>query len=218
MLTPQQFVQQWDAAQLKESASYASHFEALCRLVGHPLPHEIDPKGEFFTYQHAVRKDDGKQGFADVWYKGHFAIEYKGKEKYKDLSAAYDQLLRYREALENPPLLVVSDITNWEIHTNFPNTQKKVYRFTNQDIVKPDTRRLLHETAYLQDYLDQLIDQANVLIVATDLAGRITVWNRAMNRLTGFMYTVRLLSRWSSTSSASPPCCRSPVRMKCQQP
>ena len=30
-------------------------------------------------------------------------------------------------------------------------------------------RRLLRETAYLQHYLEQLIDQANFLIIATDL-------------------------------------------------
>ncbi len=36
---------------------------------------------------------------------GTRGFEYKGK--HKDLAAAYDQLLRYRNALENPPLLVV---------------------------------------------------------------------------------------------------------------
>ncbi len=37
----------------------------------------------------------------------HFGWEYKGK--HKDLKAAYSQLLQYREALENPPLLVVCE-------------------------------------------------------------------------------------------------------------
>ncbi len=45
---------------------------------------------------------------ADVWKKGCFAWEYKGK--HANLDEAYQQLLQYREALENPPLLVVSDI------------------------------------------------------------------------------------------------------------
>ena len=40
--------------------------------------------------------------------------------------------------------------------------------------------------AHLRDYLEQIVDQANVLVIATDLAGRLVVWNRAMARLTGF--------------------------------
>ena len=38
----------------------------------------------------------------------HFGWEYKGK--HKDLKEAYTQLQRYREALENPPLMVVCDM------------------------------------------------------------------------------------------------------------
>jgi PAS domain S-box-containing protein len=61
-----------------------------------------------------------------------------------------------------------------------------VIPIANHVAVVAHTRRLLRETAYLQDYLEQLIDQANVLIVATDVQGHITVWNRAIHRLTGF--------------------------------
>ena len=43
----------------------------------------------------------GGLGYADVWKRGCFAWEYKGKGK--DLNAAYQQLLQYREDLENPP-------------------------------------------------------------------------------------------------------------------
>ncbi|GIK36651.1 MAG: hypothetical protein BroJett011_04840 [Chloroflexota bacterium] len=35
-------------------------------------------------------------------------------------------MLQYREALQNPPLLVVSDIDSVVIHTNFTNTIKRV--------------------------------------------------------------------------------------------
>ncbi len=56
----------------------------------------------------------------------------------------------------------------------------------NHTAVVVHTRRLLRETVYLQDYLEQLIEQANALIIATDIEGRVTVWNRAMNRVTGF--------------------------------
>src|SRR5207245_5871305 len=62
------------------------------------------------------------------------AWEYKGKRK--DLHAAYVQLLQYREALENPPLLVVCDLDRFEIHTNFTGTSKQVHRFALKDLIE----------------------------------------------------------------------------------
>lgn len=73
--------------------------------------------------------------------RGHFAWEYKGK--HKDLNAAYQQLLQYREALENPPLLVVSDFERFEIHTNFTNTPKQVYRFTLAELDRAENLAIL---------------------------------------------------------------------------
>jgi two-component system NtrC family sensor kinase len=61
-----------------------------------------------------------------------------------------------------------------------------VIPLANHVAVVAHTRRLLRETAYLQSYLEQLIDQANALILATDPEGKVTVWNRAMQRVTGF--------------------------------
>ena len=37
-LTPQQFVANWSNTQLKESASYMTHFDDLCELVNHAKP------------------------------------------------------------------------------------------------------------------------------------------------------------------------------------
>jgi PAS domain S-box-containing protein len=37
----------------------------------------------------------------------------------------------------------------------------------------------------MTEYLEQIVDQANVLVLATDLTGRVTVWNWALARLTG---------------------------------
>jgi two-component system NtrC family sensor kinase len=50
----------------------------------------------------------------------------------------------------------------------------------------PAKPRRSHPVPRMRDYLEQIVDQANVLVIATDLAGRVTVWNRAMVRLTGF--------------------------------
>ncbi len=43
-----------------------------------------------------------------------------------------------------------------------------------------------HRSPEMNDYLEQIVDRANVLVLATDLSGRVTVWNRAIARLTGF--------------------------------
>ncbi|MCI0746133.1 MAG: hypothetical protein L0Y58_12075, partial [Verrucomicrobia subdivision 3 bacterium] len=57
--------------------------------------------------------------------------------KHKDLVAAYRQLLQYRESLDNPPLLVVSDLNRFEIHTNFTGTAKRVYDFDLAGLAEP---------------------------------------------------------------------------------
>jgi hypothetical protein len=119
------FVDKWRESELKETASFQTFFDDLCRLVGHPTPSEIDPTGKYFTYEKHVTKTRGGKGFADAWYKGHFAWEHKGK--HKNLDEAYQQLLQYREDLENPPLLVVSDFEQIIIHTNFTNTSKRTH-------------------------------------------------------------------------------------------
>lgn len=133
-MTPQAFATKWEPSKLKERSGSQEHFIDLCRLVGHPTPGEADPKGQFFTFEKGAAKHGGGEGWADVWYRGHFAWEYKGK--HKDLNHAYNQLLKYREDLENPPLLIVSDMERFEIHCNFTGSPKREYRFDLQDLAE----------------------------------------------------------------------------------
>ena len=95
-------------------------------------PAEADPNGDFFTFEKSLKKETGRPGFADVWRKNCFAWEYKGL--HANLGKAYAQLQLYREALGNPPLLVVCDFDRFEVHTNFNNTVKRIYKFSNADI------------------------------------------------------------------------------------
>jgi hypothetical protein len=95
-------------------------------------------------------KQKGGQGWADVWKKGYFAWEYKGK--HADLDKAYQQLLQYREALLNPPLLVVSDIDSIVIHTNFTNTVKRVERLALNDLLKPEGIAMLRAVFHNPDF------------------------------------------------------------------
>ena len=134
-MTPQAFVSKWRRSELKESAAAQEHFLDLCHLLGHPTPAEADPHGTSFTFEKGASKTAGGEGWADVWKKGFFAWEYKGK--HKDLEAAYAQLLQYREALLNPPVLVVSDMETILIRTNFTNTVRQEWRLTLDDLLTP---------------------------------------------------------------------------------
>jgi type II restriction/modification system DNA methylase subunit YeeA len=153
------FVAKWRASQHKESAAYVSHFEDLCRLVGHQTPIEADPSGGFFCYQKGVTKESGKQGFADVWYRNRFGWEYKSKGG--DLGKAFDQLLQYRDNLENPPLLIVSDFDTIVVRTNFNGTVSQTYTITLDDIASGEP--LAGTTLNARQVLSACFDDPNQL-------------------------------------------------------
>jgi type II restriction/modification system DNA methylase subunit YeeA len=128
-----EFVARWQRSTLSERSAAQQHFMGLCEILGQPTPAEVDQEGNTYTFEKGVTKTSGGGGFADVWMRGFFAWEYKGK--HKDLNAAYQQLLQYREDLENPPLLVVCDLDRFEVHTNYTNTQKQVFAFELADLL-----------------------------------------------------------------------------------
>ena len=133
-MTLQDFTANWKASTRSERSGAQEHFLDLCQALGVPTPSQTDPTGEFYTFERRVTKTGGGAGFADVWRRGYFAWEYKGK--HKNLVEAYKQLLLYRENLDNPPLLVVCDFYRFEVHTNFTNTASRVYEFTLDDLGK----------------------------------------------------------------------------------
>ncbi len=141
-LTPQQFVDKWRNVTLKERSAAQEHFIDLCRMLGHPTPADADRAGASFTFEAGAGKSGGGQGFADVWKRGFFAWEYKGV--HANLDKAYQQLLQYHEALESPPLLVVSDLQTIEVHTKFTNSIKKVYRLALDDLLTAGGLKTLH--------------------------------------------------------------------------
>ena len=116
-MTPRDFIRKWQAADLKERSAAQEHFIDLCRLLDEPTPAEADPRGEGYCFEKGASKLSGGEGWADVWKRGCFGWEYKGKRK--DLKAAYVQLQQYAVALENPPLLVVCDLERFRIHTHW---------------------------------------------------------------------------------------------------
>ena len=137
-MTPYEFIAKWRASTLKERSASQEHFIDLCRLLGEPTPAEVDPTGEAYCFERGARKDTGGDGWADVWKRHHFAWEYKGKRA--DLDAAFGQLRLYALALENPPLLIVSDMLRFRVRTNWTNSVSKTYEFSLDDLADAATR------------------------------------------------------------------------------
>ena len=150
-MTARDFIAKWRQVELKERSAAQEHFIDLCRLVGHPTPVELDPTGDTFCFERGVSKHGGGDGFADVWKRGFFGWEYKGK--HKDLNAAYNQLLLYRDALQSPPLLVLCDLDRIIVHTNFTNTASDRHEIQLAELGEPRNLEILRALFFSPDKL-----------------------------------------------------------------
>ena len=139
-MTPEEFIRKWKANARAERAAAQEHFIDLCRLLGEPTPNE-DPDGSTYAFEKGATKATGGDGWADVWRKGRFAWEYKGK--HKDLEAAHRQLLLYAGALENPPLLITSDIERIVIRTNWTGYASERHEIRLEQLADERVRQVL---------------------------------------------------------------------------
>ena len=135
------FIRKWQAVELKERSAAQEHFLDLCHVLGEPTPAEADPSGDFYCFERGATKTSGGEGWADVWKRGHFGWEYKGKRK--NLDAAFGQLQQYALALENPPLLVVCDLDRFVVRTNWTNTVSERHEFTLGQLREPRNQQIL---------------------------------------------------------------------------
>jgi hypothetical protein len=137
-MTPHAFIAKWRDNPLTERAGAQAHFEDLCALLAVEPPRI---EGEYQYERGLIKKSSASQGWADVWKRGCFAWEYKAPDK--DLGAALKQLMVYALALDNPPLLVVSDRNRIEIHTHFTGTPSEVHSILLQNIGQPENLQKL---------------------------------------------------------------------------
>ena len=142
-MMPHDFIAKWKLSTLKESSASQEHFIDLCRLLGEQTPAEADPTGEEYCFERGARKETGGDGWADVWKRHHFAWEYKGKKA--NLDQAFEQLRLYSLALENPPLLIVSDMERIRIRTNWTNSISDTHEFTLEDLADAAKREILKQ-------------------------------------------------------------------------
>jgi len=139
-VTPTAFIAKWRANTRNERAAAQEHFLDLCVLLDEPTPNS-DPTGAAYAFEKGATKASGGDGWADVWRRGCFAWEYKGK--HKDLDGAHRQLLQYAGALENPPLLVVSDIERIVVRTNWTNAVSERHELLLPELADPARFALL---------------------------------------------------------------------------
>ncbi|MFV0678682.1 type IIL restriction-modification enzyme MmeI [Ottowia sp.] len=126
-MTAAEFIAKWGPGgpshDLNEEQGAQSHFLDLCDLLGVPKPGD-DTADEYVFERRVLQLGQGR-GYADVFYRDHFAWENKAPGK--NLDAALRQLQQYSMDLANPPLLVVCDRLTIRIHTHFNGHPSEVH-------------------------------------------------------------------------------------------
>lgn len=154
------FADKWQPSTRTERDAAQEQFIDLCDVLNHPTPVDVDPDGNFFAFEKDVIKITKKQGRADAWKLGHFVWEYKSEDG-ASLDNAYVQAQSYRPNLGSPPLVVVSNMKQFRVHTDFNGTLPDSYDFDLEDLRadRPVGRRnipaqrVLYAVFYEPDFL-----------------------------------------------------------------
>ena len=136
-MTPHQFIAKWRDNPLSERAGAQAFFLDLCALLGVAAPNDPD----HYCFERGATRTGAGQGWADVWKRGHFGWENKAPGG--DLGGALKQLMTYALALDNPPLLVVSNRDVTQIHTHFTGTPSETHTIRLEDIGTPENLQKL---------------------------------------------------------------------------
>ncbi len=92
------------------------------------------PRRRVASFETHIKKEDGKQGFIDLLWKGTILIEFKSKGK--DLDKAHKQAIDYFPGLKNnelPKYILVSDFARFRLYDLEENTSVE---FKLEDLVK----------------------------------------------------------------------------------
>ena len=176
-MTPHEFIRKWQGSTLNERQSYQAHFSDLCALAGVDAP--TPATAGSYCFERGVTKTGSRHGWADVWKRGFFAIEYKAPER--NLDAALKQLMTYALALDNPPLLVVCDTQIIQIHTHFTNAPSEVHTILLQDIGQPAN---LDKLRWLFTEPDKFHPQRTIAQITEQAAGKFADLAQSLNSRT----------------------------------
>ena len=165
-MTPTDFIDHWKNSPLKERQGAQIHFFQLCELLDVPKPTGTSLM-DGYGFEINVDKVGGGIGYADGWKRGCFAWEYKSPGE--DLGAALKQLKLYASDLENPPLLVVSDMRRIELHTNWTNMVQEKHVINLHDLADADARRKLR-WAFGEDTVSELKPKRSAYATTEEVA------------------------------------------------
>ena len=162
-MTPAQLIAKWKNNPLSERAGSQPFFLDLCSMLGVDPPNDPDS----YCFERGATRTGAGHGWADVWKRGHFGWENKGPGG--DLSGALRQLMTYALALDNPPLLVVSNREITQIHTHFTGTPSETYTIRLEDVGTPEN---LQRLRWLFTDPEKFRPGRTVLDITKDAAGR----------------------------------------------
>ncbi|NUA32158.1 type IIL restriction-modification enzyme MmeI [Cupriavidus basilensis] len=131
-MTPEEFIARWASNTQNERSAGQSFFNDLCDLVGVPRPTDEPSNQLRYGFEGLVEKSSGGRGFADVYWLGHFAGEFKRPGEC--LNAALSQLEGYAASLWNPPVLFVTDRLRIQIHLRFSGRQPRTFEIPLPDL------------------------------------------------------------------------------------
>jgi hypothetical protein len=177
-VTPEEFIGRWRGTTRTEISAAHEHFLNLCELLEVDSPSAVDRHGTEYTFEKSVLKLGGATGRADVWKRGCFAWEYKGPKK--NLVQAYAQLKQYGDALENPQLLIVSDMEEIRIHTNFTNSITQQHSIKLADVRDPAARAMLKNCFIAPDRLRPTATRESVTAEAAATLGKMAARLRGL--------------------------------------
>ena len=145
------FIEKWSAGGsnfgMSERAGAQPFFIDLCAVLGVPTPD--DPA--HYSFERLTEKMGEARGWADVFKRRCFGWENKAPGG--DLKAALKQLKMYASALDNPPLLIVSDRLLIQVYTQFTGTPTEVHEFRLKDLADPAKRETLRKCWTDPDWL-----------------------------------------------------------------
>jgi hypothetical protein len=162
-MTPSQFTARWRENPLSERAGSQAFFLDLCALLGVEAPNDSDN----YCFERGATRTGAGHGWADVWKRGHFGWENKGPGG--DLGSALKQLMTYALALDNPPLLVVSNRAVTQIHTHFTGRPSETHTIGLEDIGTPEN---LQKLCWLFTDPEKFRPGRTVQEITADAAGR----------------------------------------------
>ena len=162
-MTPAQFIAKWRGNPLSERAGAQAFFLDLCVLLNVDPPNDPDN----YCFERGATRTGAGHGWADVWKRAHFGWENKGPGV--DLGGALKQLMTYALALDNPPLLVVSNRDVTQIHTHFTGTPSETHTIRLEDIGTPEN---LQKLRWLFTDPEKFRPGRTVLDITADAAGR----------------------------------------------